>query len=208
MITYYHAVREAAQRIAGAIDLSVEALHEKRAEHEPAMTDRMLGAIEQSLGDYRAKGIRWSAKTLTDRGKGSQESKYGADFMGVLNISIPEFAVSKGFLAQAKLIRNGSAGNINELKQQCEKMLSLSPASFVFLYGADGVRVVPAISVMGSNVGPLELYSRSAQSFFEEHLKCFIGDRNIDAPTPETLRALRERFNVRSAIILQAKSDE
>ena len=208
MITDYHAIREVAQHIAGAIDRSVDALREKRVEQEPAMTDRMLGAIEESLKDYQRKGIRWSAKTLTDRGRGSQESKYGADFMGVLNIALPEFAVSKGFLAQAKLIRNGNSGDLVELRQQCKKMLDLSPDSFVFLYGQDGVRVVPAISVVGANVDPLQLYSRSAQRFFEEHLECFIGDGNIQSATPTTLDTMRARFEARSAIQIQGVSSD
>ena len=207
MIAYYHAVRGAAQQIAGAIDHSIEALREGRVEQEPAMTDRMLGAIEESLVNFRNKGIRWSAKTLTDRGSGSQESRDGADFMGVLNIALPDFTVSKGFLAQAKLIRNGSSGDLEALQRQCDKMLNLSPDSFLFLYGTHGVRVVPAISVIGANVDPLYLYSRSAQRFFEEHLQCFIGDRNITSPTPETLDAMRHRFEVRSAILLQAKAE-
>lgn len=204
MIADYHAVRDVAQHIAAAIDLAVDALREGRVEHEPAMTDRMLGAIEQSLKDYQRKGIRWSAKTLTDRGRGSQESKYGADFMGVLNIALPEFAVSKGFLAQAKLVRNGSSGDLGELRQQCKKMLKLSPDSFVFLYGQDGVRVVPAISVVGAKVDPLQLYSRSAQRFFEEHLECFIGDGQIQSATPAALEAMRDRFDARRAIEIRA----
>lgn len=208
MIAYYHAVREAARHIAGAIDHSVAALRDGRVEQEPAMTDRMLGAIEESLTDYRVKGIRWSAKTLTDRGRGAQESEYGADFMGVLNIALPEFTVSKGFLAQAKLVRNDSSGDVKELKRQCDKMLNLSSDSFVFLYGQDGVRVVPAISVLGSSADPLELYSRSAQRFFEEHLQCFIGDRNIQSPTPSTLKAMRDRFEARAALIIQARADQ
>ena len=205
MITDYHAVRQAAQHIAGAIDRSVDALREGRVEHEPAMTDRMLGAIEESLRDYQTKGIRWTAKTLTDRGRGSQESRYGADFMGVLNIVLPEFAVSKGFLAQAKLVRNGSSGDIRELRLQCKKMLNLSPDSFVFLYGQEGVRVVPAISVVAANVDPLRLYSRSAQRFFEEHFECFIGDGNIQSSTPKALDDLRERFEARRAIEIRAE---
>lgn len=168
------------------------------------MTDRMLGAIEESLRNYTKKGIRWSAKRLTDRGRGSQESRYGADFMGILTIALPDFAVSKGFLAQAKLVRNGSSGNLRELRTQCEKMLNLSPASFVFLYGCDGVRVVPAISVVGSKLDPLQLYSRSAQRFFEEHLECFIGDRDIQSATPTTLAALSERFEASSVIAVLA----
>ncbi len=170
------------------------------------MTDRMLGAIEQSLADYRTLGIRWSAKTLTDRGPRSQESIYGADFIGVLNIAIPEFNVSKGFLAQAKLVRAYSAGDERKLIKQCEKMLSLSPASFVFLYGPDGVRVVPALSAVASGGQVLQIYSRSAQRFFEEHLQCFMGDRNIQSATPTGLNAMCEEFRSRAAILIQAQA--
>lgn len=204
MLPYYKAVRQGAQRIAEAIDYSVEALRNGQIEQEPAMTEKMTTAIERSLTNYRHNGIRWRAKSLTDRGVGSQESKYGADFMGVLNIALPEFQISKGFLAQAKLIREGRTVDLDELKQQCEKMLRLSPDSFVFLYAASGVRVVPAISVVGSKWEPQYLYSRSAERFFEEHLECFIGDRNINAPTPDMLIELQKRFEARSAIWIQA----
>jgi hypothetical protein len=97
MLAYYQAVRGVATRIADAINHTTEALRQGRIEHEPAMTDRMLGAIEESLDNFQYKGIQWRAKTLTDRGSGSQESKYGADFMGVLDISLPNFTVKKGF---------------------------------------------------------------------------------------------------------------
>jgi hypothetical protein len=207
MIAYRHAVRAAAQRIANAIDHSVAALRAGRVEQEPAMTDRMLGAIEEGLIDCHVKGIRWTAKTLTDRGPGSQESEYGADFMGVLNIELPEFTVSKGFLAQAKLIRGGSSGDMRKLKKQCDKMLNLSPDSFVFLYGPYGVRVVPALSVIGTSVDPVHLYSRFAQRFFEEHLECFIGDRAIQSPTFANLKAMRDRFDARSAMLIEAEED-
>lgn len=207
MITYPHVVRHAAQRIAGAIDRSVGALREGRVEQEPALTDRMLGAIEESLVNFETKGIRWSAKTLTDRGRGSQESKYGADFMGVLNIAIPGFAVSKGFLAQAKLIKTGSTVDVPKLQEQCAKMLHLSSASFVFLYGENGVRVIPAISVRGAKVDLLQLYSRSAQRFFEEHFQCFVGDPAIHTASPHALEALCEQYNARTAILLQAEAE-
>jgi hypothetical protein len=170
------------------------------------MTDRMLGAIEQSLRNTRIRGIRWEAKTLTDRGRGTQEKEFGADFMGVLSISLPDFSVSKGFLAQAKIARRLSE-DIRTLKEQCEKMLAVSPASFVFVYSDEGVRVTPAISVVASNGDPSQLYDRSAQRFFEEHLECFIGDRRMDWPTPETLTALREQRIARSALLIRATAE-
>lgn len=208
MLTHYHAVRDAARIIAGAIDRSVEALNEGRVEHEPAMTDRMLGMIEESLHGAEIRGIRWHAKTLTDRASGAQEKTYGADFMGVLNIKLPDYTVSKGFLAQAKLVRRNKVDDLRELKSQCEKMLNFSPASFVFLYSDQGVRVVPAISVVGSNIDPSNLYDRSAQRFFEEHFQCFIGDQEISSPTPNALDGLRLKFEARSALLLMGTADE
>ena len=206
MLTHYRTIREVASRIAGATDHSVEALREGRVEHEPAITDRMLGAIEMSLHQAEIRGIRWQAKTLTDRGSRAQEAQYGADFMGVLNIDLPDFKVSKGFLAQAKLVRGQSVGSLVELRDQCDKMLDLSADSFVFLYSGEGVTVVPALSVVASTQSPLSLYNRSVQRFFEEHLMCFIGDRSIQSPTPESLAALRDRFNARSLFLFQASA--
>lgn len=208
MKTYWRVVREVAQRIGEAIDLPIDALREGRIEQEPAFTDRMLGGIELAIDGFSSKGIQWTAKTLTDRGKGSQESIYGADFFGVLNINLPGFKVTKGFLAQAKLIKKGSSISLTELRQQCEKMLKLSPDSYVFLYRPSGVRVVPAIAVVGSTGSPLDLYTRSAKNFFEQHLECFIGDRAISAPTPATLSALSEKLNGAQGIYLGATADE
>jgi hypothetical protein len=37
------------------------------------------------------------------------------------------------------------------------------------------------------------------------HLECFIGDRAIDSTTPEGLRALSEKFNARSALLIAGK---
>jgi hypothetical protein len=204
MIAYYRAVRQVATRIADAIARSVSALQDGRVEQEPALTDRMLGAVEESMNGFTAKGISWNAKTLTDRAQDSQESRYGADFMGVLRIDLPEFSIAKGFLAQAKLKRNGRIRGIPELKRQCEKMLKLSSQSFVFIYDIDAVRVISANDVIGAE-DPLLLYSQSAQTFFENHLKCIIGDRSISSPTPAGLQSLADEFVARSALRLQAR---
>jgi len=127
--------------------------------------------------------------------------------MGVLSINLPQFHVSKGFLAQAKLLRNGRIDDIERLKEQCAKMLKLSPASFVFLYNTHGVFVLPALSVVGSRVDPLLLYNRSAQRFFEEHFQCFIGDKNIESPTPETLIKMQHKYEARSALLIEGKGN-
>jgi hypothetical protein len=169
----------------------------------------MLGAIEEAMRDYRAKGISWTAKTLTDRGRNAQERRHGADFAGVLSINLPEFKVNKGFLAQAKLVEPRTAlptSEFERMKAQCEQMLAQTPDSFVFLYSRDGVTVVPAISIVSSEPrNPHELYSRSISRFYEEHFESFIGDRRLNAPTREMLDELRRGLDTRSLLYLEAR---
>ena len=51
MLPHYLAVRPAARRIAKVLNDSVTALRDGRVKQEPAMTDRMLGALaEPSIG--------------------------------------------------------------------------------------------------------------------------------------------------------------
>ena len=205
MLRYYGIVRESAQRLADAIDHTVQTFADGRVEQEPAFTDRMLGGIEEALREFQVKGVHWRAKTLTDRGRHAQEKKYGADFMGVLSVDFPDFKVEKGFLAQAKI--DTPLMDLRSLHSQGERMLSLSPDSFVFLYSREGVKVVPAVAVIGTQMHPSELYSRSAARFFEEHFQSFIGDRAISAPRLDVLEGLRERYEARSLLYLEASSD-
>src|SRR5579883_1657467 len=98
MIVYYRMVRHLASIVGDAVNLTTEALKQGRVEQEAAFTDRMLGGIEHAVDDRRIGAIKWHAKTLTDRGPGSQESTYGADFMGVFSVNLTEIKLSKGFL--------------------------------------------------------------------------------------------------------------
>lgn len=208
-IRHYASIREAAAHIAEAAGGTVEALVDGRVEQEPAFTDRMLGRIEAAMEGYVRKGVRWSAKTLTDRGRSSQEREFGADFAGVLNIDLEDYRVNKGFLAQAKTVEPRMwvpPAEIERMVAQCEQMLSHTPDSFLFLYSIQGIFVVPAVSVVGGRFSnPHDLYARSLSRFYEEHFECFIGDRNISSPSPQMLDALRERLRVRTVSYLAAQ---
>lgn len=208
-IRHYAIIRQAAAHIAQAAAGTVDTLVEGRVEQEPAFTDRMLGRIETAMDGYATKGVRWTAKTLTDRAPNSQEREFGADFAGVLNINLEDFKVSKGFLAQAKMIEphvSIPARDIGRMVAQCEVMLRHSPDSFLFLYSMEGIFVVPAVSVVGGRFSnPHELYARSLSRFYEEHFECFIGDREISTPTPNMLDGLRERLRARSLSYLAAE---
>ncbi len=211
MLSYLGIIREVAQVVTDAAEGTIEALNTRRVEQEPQFTDRMIGRIEQALEEYQIKGVIWRAKTLTDRGRGAQESIYGADFMGVLDISIEGYSVRKGFLAQAKLIEpnsNISPQEYARMRDQCREMLGLTPASFVFLYSSQGINVVPAISVVAADrMNPHDLYSRRLNRFYEEHFASFLGDKAISTPDINVLEGLADRYKSRSALGLLASEE-
>jgi hypothetical protein len=210
MIRYRQMIRSTAQRIADAAERATDDLSQGLVEQEPQLTDRMLGRIAASLEAYEVKGVKWTAKTLTDRGPNSQEKLYGADFVGVLDIQMPGYRVTKGFLAQAKLVRSGSMSrhDFARMIDQCKMMLELSPASFVFHYSSEGIRVIPAIAVLAASgpeavFDPDGLYSRRISTFYEEHFECFIGDMDISEPSERTLVEL----NARRLLYLAARAE-
>jgi len=193
-------IRSSVMRIAAAADSAVEDLRTGLVEQEHQVTDRLLGRISQAIEGYKMKGVTWRAKTLTDKGPGAQEKQYGADFVGVLEIDLPEYRVKKGFLAQAKLTSVGlmSHREFERMVDQCRQMLDLSPDSFIFHESPNRIRVIPAISVVGASgpqiaFYPDSVYSRKISRFYEEHFECFIGDQRINEPSARTLEALRAR---------------
>lgn len=197
-------VREVATHIADTANGTVkECLHGGWVEQEPPLTDRFIGSVVESMRNYKTKGITWNAKTLSDRGPNAQENRFGADFVGILDIDLPDFKIRKGFLAQAKLLRNGKmkSSDFKDMVNQCDKMLDLSPESFVFFYSNDGIRIVHANSIMGAkghqgSFNPSTLYDRDARTFYEAHLECHIGDRKINAPSESLLSDLKARTSL------------
>jgi hypothetical protein len=125
---------------------------------------------------------------------------------------LPEYAVKKGFLAQAKLIepsRSIRARDFAEMQEQCGKMLEISSDSFLFLYSKNGIFSVPATAVVSSKrTNPHNLYSRSISRFYEEHFSCFLGDRRISLAHVSTLEALAAEYDTRSGILLVAEEEK
>lgn len=197
MRTSYGLLRESASRLAEAARRTLPSLANTAIEQEPHFTDRMLGRIEEAMHGYTLKGVKWSAKTLTDHGRGTQEKKYGADFVGVLDVNLPDYKVRKGFLAQSKLLKTNATftrAEFARLQKQCDDMLKLSPASFVFVYSPSDIYVIPAISIVSTGFCYLtQLYKRGISRFFEEHFESFIGDRNVNQPTRKGLEDLNAR---------------
>jgi len=199
VIRHSRIIRTSAARITRAANRTIDDLSDRLVEQEPDLTGRLLGRIAHAMDGFQTKGVKWTSKVLTAHGPGAQEKEYGADFLGVLEINLPHYAVRKGFLAQAKLVEpleGFSSGEFTRMKEQCERMLELSPDSFVFHYSSNGIRVIPATAVVGSiepnaPFDPRGVYSRSVATFYEDHFASFIGDPRISEPTIETLERLR-----------------
>jgi hypothetical protein len=163
--------------------------------------------MEHALNRQTIGGVYWYVKTLTDRGRGSQESEFGADFLASFQVSLQDFNVAKGFLGQSKLVepsQSFSRDEVTRLRAQCDRMLSYSSAAYVFLYSQQsGIKVVPATEILAArDCNPHELTGKPMGNFYEEHFECFIGDREIRTADPQALDELRDRYRARRSFFL------
>ena len=121
---------------------------------------------------------------------------------GLIHVGLKtgNYSYSKGVLVQSK--RTGpdqrlKSADFDELKKQCKKMTRYSPASFVFSYDPQGLRVAPATKISGSNDS--DLYGQSdwtAYRFFLELFRCPIGDPRITSANVDDLRP-RYAFSIK-----------
>jgi hypothetical protein len=93
---------------------------------------------------------------------------------------------------------------MKELREQCERMLSITPDSFVFLYDVAGVGVIPALSIASSTRVVNEFGVRDLGSFFEAHLTSLVGDRLFEAALRDELERLRIEYSAPTALLLKA----
>lgn len=217
MLRHYGTVREVAWEISAAANGAFKAYDEDRVVEEPQITDRILGAIEERINNPAIESaqrfVSWKARTLrTGRGYAAEEKRHGADFMGVLDVDLPDHEVKKGFLVQAKRSEPYKPFRKQEwdrLIYQCETMLERTPDSFVFVYSRSlGIRIFPAVSVLGSvSKDIFDLYHHSIQIFFENHIECFIGDQRLNSPDIRTLDVLAD-FPVERVLHLTARMPE
>lgn len=195
---------------------------EQEISAETSITERFLESMKIRINESESmmeKGVIVKARTLSDRGPDSEEHRFGADFAIILNINLSNYKVQKGFLCQAKLERRGfnvsltknlctvnfsQMSSLRGLQNQTEKMLKISPDSFVVIYSFKSFIIVPAISV-NSLIMPNMLYGKKVSNFFKEFLMCFIGDRNI---TLETKNWEEIKTSVKTALEITIEGKE
>ena len=86
-------------------------------------------------------------------------------------------------LVQAKKkpkAKNLSTNDVTALKKQCEKMLNITPAAYVFNYEERTLKVGSANRILGSNFSNLSEHCKiTPYRFFYEFFRCLTGDNKI-----------------------------
>lgn len=220
-------IKELASRIGGAADAAARevlgARNQKKGREEELtgalrheLNKRLLEQIKSCLNEVEINGSRVVVETF----RKVQERQVGADLVGVIEIT-GATTISKAFLAQAKVGETyegsrqemGAKAYSADVLKQVDDMLNLSSDSFVFVYSDAGLFVIPALQIRLANSSSIDTAShpyRSFGSFFEEFVKCFIGDHKIspDALGASDLEDYLEKLRVEAAFRLQLRLAE
>jgi hypothetical protein len=159
---------------------------------EDDITGVLIGWLDAVFSE-EIGGVTWSSSTLRHRkGVAAEEKKAGADMLLHVSISTPELTYSKGVLIQSKRVDEGiamTAQGHKELLGQCDKMLNITPASFVFNYTKSGMRCASATKIAGTSSRILnDSCNLTSYRFFLELFRCTTGDRNITSAKFDDLR--------------------
>lgn len=204
-------VKEAARRAGRAVDRAIKKYRDELVTDEDDLTGVLLGNLDAEL-QGKIGGLTWNSSILRHRkGKAAQEKRIGADILIHVVLATQNRSYSKGVLIQAKRCDKDALLTVKahtELHDQCTKMVSVSPSSFVFDYTRSGVRCGSAVRIAGSaNRALYEECTWTSYRFFQELFRCPIGDPAItsarvkDLPVPSViqLRAKGEEPSLHSA---------
>lgn len=189
-------LEEAFREAAHAADRAVNGAMQKYADglvtDEDDITGTLIGRLDSAF-DEKIGGIRWSSSILRHRrGVAAQENKAGADMLFHVSIKTPQLAYSKGVLIQSKRVQEDAemtSASHKELIDQCNKMLVITPASFVFNYTKSGMRCASATRVAGTHSRALnDSCNLTSYRFFLEFFRCTTGDRTITSATFDELQ--------------------
>ncbi|MGP0059227.1 MAG: hypothetical protein ACLPID_08080 [Beijerinckiaceae bacterium] len=183
--------REAARRAEDAVNRAMKRLSRPMRVHEDDLTGVLVGNLESELEGVIGE-LEWETHIMTHRaGVAAEEKRFGADILIHVQLRSPNFRYSKGVLVQAKRAEPESElspRNFSDLQSQCDKMLNVTPASYVFDYSKWGMRCGSAMNIRGSN--NRDLYGQCAWTsyrFFLELFRCQIGDQRITSADPDDL---------------------
>lgn len=192
-------LEEAFRAAAHAADRAVSAVMQKYADGLVTDEDDITGVLIGQLdAEFHKKigGVTWSSSILRHRkGVAAEEKKTGADMLFHVSIMTPQLTYSKGVLIQSKKVDEGAAMTVaahKELISQCDKMLEITPASFVFNYTKSKMRCASATKISGADSRILnDSCNLTSYRFFLEFFRCTTGDRKITSAKFDDLQIPR-----------------
>jgi hypothetical protein len=167
---------------------------------EDDITPALVGSLRSTFNG-QIGGLTWSASIPRHRrGVAAEERQTGADILIHVSLSTPTQRYSKGVLIQAKRVDPDDsldAASHARLQHQCNTMLAITPASFVFNYMKGWMRCGSATRIAGATSRNLiSLCSWTSYRFFWELFRCSIGDPRVrsalvrDLPIPHVLKVV------------------
>lgn len=196
------AMRLAAKEADNAVGRAMRKYRTGHVTDEDDLTGVLIGNLDTTFREPIG-GLQWSSSILRHRaGPAAEEQEIGADMIIHVRLRTPIQKYSKAVLVQAKRQEPGalmSNAAHNDLKDQCRKMLKVSPASFVFDYAKGKMRCGSASKIGGSqNRNLYEACTWTSYRFFLELFRSPIGDTNLrsalvkDLPVPIVLKLSAE----------------
>lgn len=177
---------------------------------EPQFTSRLAEAIEREMKHVGVVGMRLevTAQELSDHGPLSREGPTGADLYISVVVDSPDQQFSKGMLVQAKWDKTvRRAGERRKLRSQSKRMLRRTEESYVWIYGALGVAVIPASEALQTvSLPDLTRNAKTVGNLISDGLNCSAGDRAIgrdtSLPLVESLNSMLTKLVVENGLTI------
>ncbi|MCU8104869.1 hypothetical protein [Shewanella sp. SM101] len=158
-------------------------LNRVRFAQESAYVDALIGRLDGVLDFGNGNGyIEFTSTVVADRGPGSAESLYGADFAIVFKSTNVDKPINKAILSQAKndTIDKMPKEEVTRLREQCMKMARFTN-DYIVLEAPKVDGAVPTIIIgTPSNQAWGKIRMGLDDYFLEFVLSCKHGDRRPD----------------------------
>lgn len=149
---------------------------------EDDITGALIGRLDAAFDEKLVVSLGLHPFSDTVRCRCTREESWCRHAVSRLNRNASAH-LFKGVLIQSKRIDEGTAMTADghkELLGQCDKMLNITPASFVFNYTKSEMRCASATKISGTSSRILnDSCNLTSYRFFLELFRCTTGDRNI-----------------------------
>src|SRR5215470_8963411 len=155
-MTFEEVASAAAKQAERAVSITLQQMKAGHVYDEDDVTGFLVGSLATLFDKHQIGDVTLSAAILRHRrGTAAEERRYGADILIHVSMDTPTQEYSKGVLIQAKkkeLTDYWSPTSHDELVEQCNRMLRVTAAAFVFSYTEGGIRCGAATRVAGAKV--------------------------------------------------------